>query len=93
MNNVEEVQHEEHGHHHEKETKIIVNGREKEVPGNEVSFDEVVRLSGLPTGPDVVFTVTYKHAEAPHHQGTLVEGESVKEKHGTIFNVTRTNKS
>ena len=91
MSELQEVQHDERKHHYD--FRIIVNGREKEVPTCDVSFDEVVRLSGLPTGPDVVFTVTYKHAEGPRSHGTLTEGEVVKVKNGTIFNVTRTNKS
>jgi len=92
MNDVHEVTHEPHGHHHE-HFCIVVNGREKIVVTKDVSFAEVVHLSGLPSGPNTVFTVTYRHAAGHKHNGTLTEGETVKVQDGTIFNVTATNKS
>jgi len=92
MNDVNVVPHEVPGHRHE-HLVIIVNGREKIVMSKEVSFAEVVQLSGLTSGPNTVFTVTYRHAAGHKHSGTLTEGETIKVKDGTIFNVTATNKS
>jgi hypothetical protein len=80
----------EHGGH---VTTIIVNGRKKEVKGNRISFEEVVTLSGLPGGENILFTVTYTHADEHRPDGTLVAGGSVKIKDKTTFNVTTTNKS
>jgi len=82
----------QHGHGGHKEVTIIVNGREKKVPKEEISFAEVVELANLPSDPNTIFTVTYRRAEG-NKEGTLVEGETVKVKEGTILNVTPTNKS
>jgi hypothetical protein len=71
---------------------IIVNGRKKEVPKGDLSFSQVVALSGLPNDPNTIFTVTYRRGEG-NKEGTLVQGESVKVKEGMIFDVTPTNKS
>lgn len=77
----------------EHEKTVIVNGRPKVVTAKELSFADVVALSGLPTGPTIFFTVTYTRGEGHKPQGTLVEGETVKVKDGMIFNVTATDKS
>lgn len=72
---------------------IIVNGREKTYVGKEITFAQVVALAdNLPTGPNILYTVTYRKAEE-ESEGTLVPGKSVKLKNGTTFNVTATDKS
>ena len=78
-----------------KEITIIVNGRKKETPHRVLSFEQVVALAfnPVPSGPDWVFTVTYRKAASKPHDGTLIEGEHVKVRNGTIFNVTATNRS
>jgi hypothetical protein len=80
---------------HEKEFTITVNGRQKVVTTRELSFTEVVALAfdDPPTGPNFVFTVTYRRGQGNKPEGTLVEGETVKVKDGMIFNVTATDKS
>jgi hypothetical protein len=88
----------EHFHsakHRERAFNIIVNGEPMVVRKRVLTFDEITKLAfpGLPTGPQIVFTVTFKKAAGPVHQGTLLPGGSVKIKNGTIFNVTRTDKS
>jgi hypothetical protein len=93
MNNVQEVQATAQGPGPQKQYTIVVNGREKVVVTKELSFAEVVALSGLPSGPNTVFTVTYRRGQGHKPEGTLVAGESVKVKDGMIFNVTATNKS
>lgn len=80
------------GHDTHKEVTIIVNGREKKVAKDDISFTEVVALSGLPSNPNTIFTVTYRRGQG-NKEGTLVEGETVKVKEGMIFNVTATDKS
>lgn len=92
--NPNDSKNEEHGHH--KDVTIIVNGREKVVPGKEeLSFAEIVALAfdNPPTGPNIVFTITYRRGHGNKPEGTLVEGETVKIKDGMIFNVTATDKS
>ncbi len=77
----------------EKTVNIIVNGRQKTVAKTELSFDEIVSLAELPTGPNMFYTVTYRRGEGNKPEGTLVQGESVRVKEGMIFNVTATDKS
>lgn len=79
---------------HERTIRIIVNGEQKEVPSETMTYDEVVKLAyPTPPGPDTVFTVTYRNAEQ-QKEGSLVQGQSVRVKEdGTIFNVKATSKS
>ncbi len=57
----------------------------------ELTFAQVVALApDLPTGPNVIFTVTFKRGHGNKPEGTLTEGETVKVKEGMIFNVTAT---
>jgi hypothetical protein len=74
---------------------IVVNGELAVVPQEEVSWTEVVGLAfPVPPSPDTTFTVTYRKAKGPKHEGILVEGEGVEvRKHGTIFDVSPTGKS
>jgi hypothetical protein len=77
------------------EYAIVINGELAVVPHQEVSYTEVVAIA-YPTRPDqgTTYTVTYRNAEAPKHEGILVEGELVTVKQeGTTFNVTPTGKS
>jgi hypothetical protein len=78
----------------EKDFMIIVNAEEKTVDSDIVTFEAVTSLA-YPTPPfaDTLYTVTYRNAKKPK-EGSLVEGQSVEvRKHGTIFNVTATDKS
>jgi Multiubiquitin len=77
----------------EHEYKIFVNTREKTVTSDEASFHEIAELAYPgPHKPDVHFTITYRDA-AGDKEGTLTKGQTVKIKNGTIFNVTKTDKS
>jgi Multiubiquitin len=78
-----------------KEFTIIVNGRQKTVTTKELTFAQVVALAfdNPPSGPNIVFTITYRKGEGNKPEGTLVEGGTVKVKDGMIFNVTATDKS
>lgn len=72
---------------------IIVNGRQREVTGKTVSYEEIVKLAfpDDPSNQDVDFTVAYAN---PHGKdGTLVAGQNVNVKEGMVFNVTKTNRS
>ncbi len=97
-NNGHEVRLKQDEHFHstkDRKFKIIVNLEEKVVDKKILTFREVVKLAypNVQDGPDVVYTVTYKKAAGPEREGTLDEGQSVKIKNGTIFNVRRTDKS
>lgn len=74
---------------------IIVNAREKEVRQEVLTFDAIAQLA-FPTPDGIsnpIFTVSFKNADEKPSEGTLVSGESVKIKNGTVFNVTRTGQS
>lgn len=77
------------------EINIIVNARPKRVKGKTLSFAAVVALAfpNPPTGPNVLFTVTYNKAGSLQPSGNLAAGECVTIQEGTIFNVTSTDKS
>lgn len=81
------------GNHHT--TQIIVNGRNREVSGKELSFVEVVNLAfdDAVFNDVTVYTITYKRGDGHKPEGTMVEGETVKIKEGMVFNVKRTDKS
>lgn len=83
----------EHGH--SKKVAIIVNGRQKTVDENVLTFEQVVALAfpTPPTGENIVFTVTFRKARGERHEGILHPGEDVKIKEGTTFNVRYTDKS
>lgn len=73
--------------------KIIVNGRPREVSDHKISYLQVVQLAfpGEQPADGVVYTVLYSN---PHgRDGTLVEGQETVIKDGTVFNVTKTNRS
>jgi len=74
---------------------IFVNGRKKVVTVRELSFNAVVVLAfdPVPSGPNVMFTVTYRHGPHQNPKGDLLPGGVVKIKEGMIFNVTQTDKS
>ncbi|GIL23949.1 MAG: hypothetical protein BroJett042_24620 [Bacteroidota bacterium] len=74
---------------------IIVNGREKEFEGKEISFEQVIVLAfgAVSPNPNISYTVTYKRGVGNKPEGSLVAGQSVKVKEGMIFNATATDKS
>lgn len=71
---------------------IVINTREVEVTGHEISYDELVKLSGKPTGPDISHIVTYKKGNSsnwvPVNPGATVHIHS-----GMEFDVGQTNRS
>ena len=82
-------------HRKGKEYAIVINGELAVVPHEVVSYTEVVAIA-YPEQPDpnTTYTVTFRKAKEPRHEGVLVQGQTVTVKHeGTVFNVTATNKS
>ena len=78
------------------EFKIIVNGTEDTVTNDAVTFNQLTEIAfpGHPVNPDIVFSVTFEKAESKPHHGTLAAGGTVTvKKHGTVFDVTQTNRS
>jgi hypothetical protein len=79
----------------DRDVTIVINGRKVDLGRKEkLTFEEVVALSGLPTGPDIAFTITYRRGHGNKPEGSMVEGgESVKVKDGMVFSVSSTNRS
>ena len=79
----------------EKGFRIIVDGTPHVVPTDEVSFDEVVDLAYPDGGRGdlITYTVTFYDGGGRPTEGALSEGEKAKVKDGTVFNVTRTDRS
>lgn len=75
--------------------EIIVNSRPKHVLGRTHTFEQIVQLAfpGAVPEPNVVYSMTYRHAFSKPHAGELAPGGTVEVKNGTIFNVTKTIKS
>ncbi|ERP98390.1 hypothetical protein Q669_18970 [Labrenzia sp. C1B10] len=72
--------------------EIIVNSRPRTVNNRTVTFEQIVQFA-FPGQhePNVVFSMTYRHAASTPHAGELGAGGSVDvKKKGTVFNVTRT---
>ena len=80
-----------------KEYKIIINGTEHTVTerGRDLRRSSLRSpFQAIRTIPDIVFSVTFEKAESKPHQGTLAAGGTVTvKKHGTVFDVTQTNRS
>lgn len=76
-------------------TTIIVNTREKEVQGKEVSYDQIVALASEnpPTGENIEITIAYREGPGQNKEGTLQPAGTVHIKKDMIFDVTATDKS
>ena len=74
---------------------ITVNGRQRRVERDELSFDNLVDLAfdDPARGPQIVFTITFREAGGRIPEGELDEGQVLKVRDGTIVNVTRTDQS
>lgn len=71
--------------------EIVVNGKQRQFSGSQISYEDVIRLA-LPEGPfDVIYTVTYTN---PHGQdGTLAPGQKTAVHKEMEFRVRKTNRS
>jgi hypothetical protein len=78
-----------------KEFTIIVNGRKRVVTAKSLSFDAIVALAfdPIPSGPNILITITYGHGPLANPEGPLTQGGTVKIKNGMVFSVTATDKS
>jgi len=80
----------------QKEFKIIVNARTKEVAQRVLRFEDLVRLAfgeKPPTGPNILITINYRNGPRKNPEGSLEKGESVTIRDGMIFNVDATDRS
>ena len=79
----------------DKGIRIIVDGTPHVVPTDEVTFDAVVNLAYPDGGRGefITYTVTFYNGGGRPTEGALAESEMAKVKDGTVFNVTRTDRS
>lgn len=80
------------GNGHEKIFRIYVNGVEKTVDHDELTYDEVVHLFIAQPVEGTVYAVSFEHAKEPK-EGELVAGQTVKIKQNTEFDVDDTGRS
>jgi hypothetical protein len=78
----------------DKTVEVIVNAEPHDVPKGDITFETLVDIAypNPPTGPNIVFTVTYSKGEGGK-QGSLTPGTSVKAKEGMVFVVRVTDRS
>jgi hypothetical protein len=89
------VLHEDDHFYSEKEFDIVVRARPRKVTSTNLTFDEVVSLAydQVPVGPNIVFTVSYRHGPKANQKGTMISGSVVKIKEGMVFDVSFTDRS
>lgn len=76
---------------HTIKTLIIVNGTQREVDGDTISFEQVVKLAfGEATG---TFTVVYEFGPRGEEHGSMEPGQIVHIKDREVFDVSNTYKS
>jgi len=76
-----------------KEYTIYVNATPEKWIGKTISFDQVTKLAfPKPPYPNTEYQVVYADVQG-NKDGTLAEGQEVKIKEGTQFDVTATDKS
>jgi Multiubiquitin len=80
----------EHGH--DKQFRINVNGVEKTVDHDVLTYDEVVRLFVAQPVDGTIYAVSFEHAKEPK-EGELLAGQSVTIKQNTEFDVDDTGRS
>ena len=78
-----------------KATTVVVNGRERIVEAHDLTFADVAALAfdPVPSGPNILITVTYRRGHGNKPEGSMVDGDTIKVKEGMIFNVSVTDKS
>jgi|ERR1022692_2128337 hypothetical protein len=74
---------------------VYINGQEKVLTSKTVTFEQLVALAfpTPPTGPNILFTISYEDGPHANPMGSLMPGGKVQVKEGMIFNVTPTDKS
>lgn len=77
---------------HDRTFKVSVNGVEKTVDHDVVTYDEVVRLFADPPVEGTIYAVSFDHAKDPK-EGELVAGQDVTIKQNTEFDVDDTGRS
>lgn len=77
------------------EINIFVNGEEKIVKKDKISYEEVIELAfeHYENNESINYTIVYFKGNSNKPNGFLLKGQVVMVKKGMRINVTRTNKS
>jgi len=70
--------------------EIILNGRRVTIQKDEMTYEELVALTGHPQG--TLLTITYRRAQDPP-QGILVPRKRVTLKEGAVVNASDTSRA
>ncbi len=73
--------------------EIIVNAERKTVFSSRLSYAELVAMACPTAPPYTVCTVVYHNAAGPKPEGSLLPGQSVRVRSGTVFNVVVTGRA
>lgn len=78
-----------------REIAIYINGEEKKVNKEKISYEDVIILAygNYDSSEGVTYTVTYYKGQNQKPNGVLVKGQVVMVKKGMRINVTKTNRS
>lgn len=72
---------------------VIVNGQRRTVDGDQLSYEQVVRLAFPNVDPNTAYTVTYDKGPKENREGSMDAGDKVRIQNGMVFNVSATSKS
>ena len=75
-----------------KEFTVKINGDEVVIKQHRVSYEELVKLSGLPSTDKTSFLVSYEKGVG-NASDNISEGEHVMLKNGMVFDVSNCNRS
>ena len=78
-----------------REITIYINGEEKTVIKEKISYEEVIVLAygNYDSSEGIAYTITYYKGQNQKPNGVLVKGQVVMVKKGMRINVTKTNRS
>lgn len=73
-----------------KMNNVVINGREHEIDKKKICFEELVEIAfgNCKENDQVVYTVSFSIED-----GAMVKGDCIQVFPGTVFNVTKTDKS
>lgn len=77
------------------EITIFINGEEKIVKKEKISYEEIIILAfgEYKESEDTIYTITYFRGKNENANGVLVKGQEVMVKKEMKFNVSKTNRS
>jgi hypothetical protein len=75
------------------EFHIITNGQKHDVPGEQITFEQLVVLAFGEVKPNTVYRITYTKGPKENREGTMSPGDKVVVKNEMVFNVTPSDKS